>query len=61
MLVAFGIPAQARLSSAGSVAGKGPRALVLVLVRELALQTYDVLSALDAVQCVGVFRGVDKT
>jgi ATP-dependent RNA helicase DBP3 len=59
--LAFGIPALARLlSSAGSVVGKGPRALVLAPTRELALQTYDVLSALDAVQCVAVFGGVDK-
>ena len=61
--LAFGIPALARLlSSAGSVVrGKGPRALVLAPTRELALQTYDVLSALDVVQCVAVFGGVDKT
>jgi ATP-dependent RNA helicase DBP3 len=58
---AFGIPALARLSSAGSVAGKGPRTLVLALVLELALQTSDVISALDAVQCVAVLREVDKT
>jgi ATP-dependent RNA helicase DBP3 len=60
--LAFGIPALARLLySAGSVVGKGPRALVLAPTRELALQTYDVLSALEAVQCAAVFGGVDKT
>ena len=60
--LAFGIPALARLlSSADSEVGKGPRALVLAPTRELALQTYDVLSALDAVQCVAVFGGVDKS
>ena len=60
--LAFGIPALTRLlSSAGSVVGKGPRALVLAPTRELALQTYDVLSALDVVQCVAVFGGVDKS
>jgi ATP-dependent RNA helicase DBP3 len=60
--LAFGIPALASLlSSAGSGVGKGPRALVLAPTRELALQTYDVFSALDAVQCAAVFGGVDKT
>jgi ATP-dependent RNA helicase DBP3 len=60
--LAFGIPALARLlSSANTVVGKGPRAIVLAPTRELALQTYDVLSALDAVQCAAVFGGVDKT
>ena len=60
--LAFGIPALARLlSSAGSGVGKGPHALVLAPTRELALQTYDVFSALDAVQCAAVFGGVDKT
>jgi len=60
--LAFGIPALAcLLSSADSVTGKGPRALVLAPTRELALQTYDSLSALDAVQCAAVFGGVDKT
>lgn len=59
--LAFGIPALARLlSSAGSVVGKGPRALVVAPTRELALQTYDVLSPLDAVRCAAVFGGVDK-
>lgn len=59
--LAFGIPALARLlSSASSVVGKGPRALVLAPTRELALQTYDVLSPLDAMQCAAVFGGVDK-
>jgi len=59
--LAFGIPALARLlSSPGNVAGKGPRALVLAPTRELALQTYDALSALDAVPCVAVFGGLDK-
>ncbi|KAH9992517.1 P-loop containing nucleoside triphosphate hydrolase protein [Russula compacta] len=67
--LAFGIPALARLHSSspssdtGSAAGKGkgPRALVLAPTRELALQTYDALSALDAVPCAAVFGGVDKT
>lgn len=59
--LAFVIPALSRLLSASSVVGKGPRALVLAPTRELALQTYDVLSALDAVQCAAVFGGVDKT
>jgi ATP-dependent RNA helicase DBP3 len=60
--LAFGIPALARLlSSTGDVAAKGPRALVVAPTRELALQTYDALSALDAVPCVAVFGGVDKT
>jgi ATP-dependent RNA helicase DBP3 len=57
--LAFGIPALARLLSSGG-AGKGPRALVVAPTRELALQTYDTLSALDAVQCAAVFGGVDK-
>jgi len=57
--LAFGIPALARLLSS-SGAGNGPRALVLAPTRELALQTYDALSALDAVRCVAVFGGVDK-
>ena len=59
--LAFGIPALARLLSACSGVGKGPRALVLAPTRELALQTYDVFSALDAVQCAAVFGGIDKT
>ncbi len=60
--LAFGIPALARLlSSADNVVGKGPRALVLAPTRELALQTYDALSALDAVKCAAVFGGIDKT
>jgi ATP-dependent RNA helicase DBP3 len=60
--LAFGIPALARLlSSADGVVGKDPRALVIAPTRELALQTYDVLSALDAVQCAAVFGGVDKS
>ena len=72
--LAFGIPALARLltdshsdnssSSGGAVKGKGkgngPSALVLAPTRELALQTYDALSALDAVRCAAVFGGVDK-
>ena len=59
--LAFGIPALARLlSPPGDVAGKGPRALVIAPTRELALQTYDALNALDAVQCVAVFGGIDK-
>ncbi|KAI0288873.1 P-loop containing nucleoside triphosphate hydrolase protein [Russula brevipes] len=57
--LAFGIPALVRLLSSGG-AGKGPRALVIAPTRELALQTYDALSALDAVQCAAVFGGVDK-
>lgn len=57
--LAFGIPALARLLSS-SGAGNGPRALVLAPTRELALQTYDALDALDAVRCVAVFGGVDK-
>lgn len=60
--LAFGIPALARLlSSDDGVVGKDPRALVLAPTRELALQTYDVLSPLDAVQCAAVFGGVDKS
>ena len=59
--LAFGIPALARLlSSPGDVAGKGPRALVVAPTRELALQTYDALNALDVVQCVAIFGGIDK-
>lgn len=65
--LAFGIPALARLHSSssseiGSAAGKGkgPRALVVAPTRELALQTYDALSALDVVPCAAVFGGVDK-
>ena len=59
--LAFGIPALALLLSPSSGAGgNGPRALVLAPTRELALQTYDALSALDAVRCVAVFGGVDK-
>ena len=59
--LAFGIPALARLlTSPGSEAGNSPRALVLAPTRELALQTYDALSALDAVKCVAVFGGIDK-
>lgn len=59
--LAFGIPALTRLlSSADSVVGKGPRALVIAPTRELALQTYDVLSALDVVPCAAVFGGVNK-
>jgi ATP-dependent RNA helicase DBP3 len=59
--LAFGIPALARLlTSPGSVAGNSPRALVVAPTRELALQTYDALSALDAVKCVAVFGGIDK-
>jgi ATP-dependent RNA helicase DBP3 len=57
--LAFGIPALARLVS--SVKEKGPRALVLAPTRELALQTYEALAALNAVQCAVVFGGVDKT
>jgi len=63
--LAFGIPALARLlsdSSSSSSGGtrNGPSALVLAPTRELALQTYDALSALDAVRCAAVFGGVDK-
>ena len=58
--LAFGIPALARLILSSGGAGNGPRALVLAPTRELALQTYDALSALDAVRCVAVFGGVDK-
>lgn len=60
--LAFGIPALARLvsDSDSSSSRNGPRALVLAPTRELALQTYDALSALDAVRCVAVFGGVDK-
>jgi ATP-dependent RNA helicase DBP3 len=59
--LAFGIPALARLlTSAGSASERGPRAIVVAPTRELALQTYDALSALDAVRCVAVFGGVDK-
>ncbi|KAH9963563.1 DEAD-domain-containing protein, partial [Russula dissimulans] len=65
--LAFGIPALARLLSPSSLdsgsAGTGearPRALVLAPTRELALQTYDALSTLDAVRCAAVFGGVDK-
>ena len=58
--LAFGIPALALLLSSSGAAGNGPRALVLAPTRELALQTYDALSALDAVQCAAVFGGVDK-
>jgi len=57
--LAFGIPALARLDSDN--AGKPhPRALVLAPTRELALQTHDTLSTLDAVRCAAVFGGVDK-
>jgi ATP-dependent RNA helicase DBP3 len=61
--LAFGIPALARLlsTSSGKENQRAPRALVLAPTRELALQTYDALSALKAVQCVAVFGGVDKT
>lgn len=59
--LAFGIPALARLLSSSNGKEKGPRALVLAPTRELALQTYDSLSALKAMQCVAVFGGVDKT
>lgn len=59
--LAFGIPALARLlTSAGSAAERVPRAIVIAPTRELALQTYDALSALDAVRCVAVFGGIDK-
>jgi ATP-dependent RNA helicase DBP3 len=58
--LAFGIPALALLLSS-SVKEKGPRALVLAPTRELALQTYEALAALNAVQCAIVFGGVDKT
>ena len=59
--LAFGIPALARLLTfAGSAAERGPRAIVIAPTRELALQTYDALSALDAVRCVAVFGGIDK-
>jgi ATP-dependent RNA helicase DBP3 len=65
--LAFGIPALARIlsdssSSSPSSGGtrNGPSALVLAPTRELALQTYDALSALDAVRCAAVFGGVDK-
>ena len=59
--LAFGIPALALfLSSSGAAGNGGPRALVLAPTRELALQTYDALSALDAVRCAAVFGGVDK-
>ena len=58
--LAFGIPALARLILSSDGAENGPRALVLAPTRELALQTYDALSALDAVRCVAVFGGVDK-
>jgi ATP-dependent RNA helicase DBP3 len=60
--LAFGIPALARLLSSSTGAGgdDGPRALVLAPTRELALQTYDALDALDAVRCAAVFGGVDK-
>jgi ATP-dependent RNA helicase DBP3 len=63
--LAFGIPALARLisdsyASDGVGSGSGPRALVLAPTRELALQTYDALAALDAVRCAAVFGGVDK-
>jgi len=66
--LAFGIPALARLllsesyasDGAGGGSGSGPRALVLAPTRELALQTYDALAALDAVRCAAVFGGVDK-
>jgi ATP-dependent RNA helicase DBP3 len=61
--LAFGIPALARLlsSSCGKENQRTPRALILAPTRELALQTYDALSALKAVQCAAVFGGVDKT
>lgn len=63
--LAFGIPAISRLlsdSSSSSTGGtrNGPGALVLAPTRELALQTYDALDALDAVRCAAVFGGVDK-
>ena len=57
--LAFGIPALARLLPS-SGAGNGPRALVLAPTRELVLQMYDALSALDVVRCAAVFGGVDK-
>ena len=59
--LAFGIPALARLLSSSSGKENGPRALVLAPTRELALQTYDTLSALRAVHCAAIFGGVDKT
>ncbi|KAI0297542.1 P-loop containing nucleoside triphosphate hydrolase protein [Multifurca ochricompacta] len=57
--LAFGIPALARILSSDN-AEKGPRVLVLAPTRELALQTYESLSALKAVHCAAVFGGVDK-
>ncbi|KAI9451536.1 DEAD-domain-containing protein [Russula earlei] len=59
--LAFGIPALALLLSSNSTGTNGPRALVLAPTRELALQTFDALSTLDAVKCAAVFGGVDKT
>jgi hypothetical protein len=54
-----GIPALAHLLSS-SGAGNDMHALVLALTRELTLQTYNALSALDAVRCAAMFGGVDK-